>query len=585
MSGNDRKLLSLLILLVLLLAPAVTAQKKGSMKLLAVTETPAGIKGSAAELHLEIKPGEGRVFMESSPASKIDTQISTRFAKEIACKYLENNCDRYDFFYTIEAESSIIGGPSAGAAVTILTISLLNDISLNQSVAITGTINSGELIGPVGYLKEKINAARQAGVKKVLVPIEREIIAEGNTTINLTDYGRKRGLEIVSVGTIDEALKEFTGKPPSKQRREITIHTSYTETMRHLAESLCQRSSELQQRVEETPNWNSSIWMEAVNATQDGWKFYNGERYYSAASYCFGSNVKYSLLLLEQRNLSKEDIRQLQEKTQETINEQNRKTNTKEIQTITDLETFMVVKDRLIEANDFLNLSKEALEKDEEDALQNLAFSIERINSAISWNKFFDTKGKKFALEEKNLKRSCIDKIAEAEEHYQYLQLFFPNLLPNVRQDIERAYIDLARGNYALCLSKATIAKAQVNTVLSSIGVDQENIGSLLARKLAAAEKSIAEQTERDIFPILGYSYYEYANSLKDDNPISALLYAEYALELSNLDMYFPEYSFSLDIPVEEWANILIFVIGISIGFVIAKSVYERQRKKGKRRR
>ncbi|MBU1111309.1 MAG: hypothetical protein KJ896_00900, partial [Nanoarchaeota archaeon] len=44
-----------------------------------------------------------------------------------------------------------------------------------------------------------------------------------------------------------------------------------------------------------------------------------------------------------------------------------------------------------------------------------------------------------------------------------------------------------------------------------------------------------------DTFPILGYSYYQYAQTLQEEDPYSSLLYLEYSLELSELDIYFPE--------------------------------------------
>mgnify|MGYP007100961644 CR=1 FL=1 len=139
------------------------------------------------------------------------------------------------------------------------------------------------------------------------------------------------------------------------------------------------------------------------------------------------------------------------------------------------------------------------------------------------------------------MQKSCVDKIGEAEEHLQYLQVFLPDLLENEREDIQRATVDYARGNYELCLSKATISKANINTVLSTIGIAPEDVNELLALKLKVAKRSIISQ--QDSFPVLAYSYYEYASSLGEESPYSALLYAEYALELSNLDIYFDSFN------------------------------------------
>ncbi|MBW2997857.1 serine protease-like protein, partial [Candidatus Woesearchaeota archaeon] len=142
----------------------------GHIKLLAVFQEDEVFKGSPADVELEIKDGTGRVFLETIPLSKVDTQISTRFAKEMACKFADVDCSRYDFFYTIKSPAGIVGGPSAGGAISALTVAMLKDLEVDQEAAFTGTINSGELIGPVGSLKEKLVAAKESGIKTVLIP-------------------------------------------------------------------------------------------------------------------------------------------------------------------------------------------------------------------------------------------------------------------------------------------------------------------------------------------------------------------------------------------------------------------------------
>src|SRR3990167_5715092 len=99
--------MALCVFALLLPLQAVFAQS-GHMKLLAVTELANGsVRGGTADLYLEIKPGSGRVFLETFPVTRTDTQISTRFAKTIACDFIEEDCSKYDFFYTITADSSI----------------------------------------------------------------------------------------------------------------------------------------------------------------------------------------------------------------------------------------------------------------------------------------------------------------------------------------------------------------------------------------------------------------------------------------------------------------------------------------------
>ena len=179
-----KRLLFLFIVVNLILMPSVFA-KQGHMKLLAVKETENGYEGGIADLYLEIKPGSGRVFLETFPLTRTDTQMSTRFAKAIACDIIEKDCDDIDFFYTITADSAIIAGPSAGSSIAVLTVAMLESLELNENYAITGTINSGGLIGPVGGLKAKIEAAKKNGLKRVLIPAGELIVRVDNTTTDL----------------------------------------------------------------------------------------------------------------------------------------------------------------------------------------------------------------------------------------------------------------------------------------------------------------------------------------------------------------------------------------------------------------
>jgi len=224
----------ILLVFVLFLLPTVYAEK-GHMRLLAVTDTVDGEVGGIADLFLEIKPGSGRVFLETFPLTRVDTQISTRFAKEISCDFADVDCSKFDFFYTITADSPIIAGPSAGAAISVLTFSLIKDVSLDDDVAMTGTINSGGLIGPVGGLKAKIEAADKIGLKKVLIPFgesinggnESRVNESANASLDLMELRRKYGIEIIEVPTLDDALFEFTGKRFREKKANLTISQDY----------------------------------------------------------------------------------------------------------------------------------------------------------------------------------------------------------------------------------------------------------------------------------------------------------------------------------------------------------------------
>jgi len=88
-----------------------------------------------------------------------------------------------------------IDGPSAGAAMALVILSAIKDIPIRQDIAITGEISLRGRIKPVGGVYEKICGARQAGMKKVIIPRE-----------NMNDaYTGMEGIEIIPVDSIEEA--------------------------------------------------------------------------------------------------------------------------------------------------------------------------------------------------------------------------------------------------------------------------------------------------------------------------------------------------------------------------------------------
>ena len=586
---NKLIILAMFSVLVFLL-PAVSAEK-GHMRLLAVTDTGEGDIGGIADLFLEIKPGSGRVFLETFPLTKIDTQISTRFAKEIACSFGDFDCNNFDFFYTITAGSSIIGGPSAGAAIAILTFSLIEGIALDDNVAVTGTINSGGVIGPVGGVRAKIAAADMVGMKKVLIPFgdsfghanETQNNESINQSFNINKSREEYRIEIIEVATLDEALFEFTGKRFREKKANITISQDYKDTMKGLAIQLCSRSTKLKNRISnftKSDNRTEARFNNAVNLSDKGKESFGEDRFYSAASFCFGSNVEFNYLTLVQLNLTERDVRDKIDELKRDIGNFDEDIENEELKTVTDLESYMIVKERLIEADEFVDLVLESVENNNTN-LRNLAYAMERLNSAKSWAVFLENTGKEFDFSDQVVENACRTKLSEVEERLQYVQLYFPQNLENTRKELDYAYQDLDNGNFELCLFKASKAKATINTVLSVFGVRNDNIRNVVDRKLDVVERNLVEEIEKGSFPVVGYSYFEYANSLKETDPFSALLYSEYALELSNLDIYFKS-------PGKSRINLsgkidrklfLVLAVGILIGIVVGR-ITNRTKKK-----
>ena len=92
-------------------------------------------------------------------------------------------------------------GPSAGITMATAMISAITNTKVRADVAMTGEITLRGRVLPIGGLKEKLLAAKSAGVKTVLVP-EKNMRDVEEISSEIT-----RGLEIIPVSYMDEVLK------------------------------------------------------------------------------------------------------------------------------------------------------------------------------------------------------------------------------------------------------------------------------------------------------------------------------------------------------------------------------------------
>lgn len=573
--------LFLIMFLLFISINSVYAQKKGNIKILALAEGEGNATSAAADLYLELLDnGQERVILDTFPLSKLTTQISMRFAQQIACKEFDVDCSNYDFFYTIKSIQGIVGGPSAGAAATILTTSLLKDLKLDETVTITGTINSGGLIGPVGGIKQKIEAAAKLDFKKVLIPKgtreqKQSINNTEATIIDLVEYGKGLGVEVIEVSTISEALSYFNSDYKSSKKNEsISIDDRYNLVMKSINEDICNRANDLVKQFN-----NTLELQQVINLTTKAADLTKQEKYYSSSSFCFRANIFIKNKLIDKKNLTLQEIKEDLNNLANEINKFDQEIDQKKIETISDLQTFMAVSERIIEAKESWIKASESLNDLKKTAIL-LGYAQERIFSAKTWSKFFNGKDKSFLVDNEELKKSCESKISEAEERYNYVLNYLPDYVKETRKDINLAYTFLKNESYVKCLYKATKAKSESDVILSLLGVDEKRVPELLDIKLVAVKNSITRAQKNNIFPIISYSYYEYSNSLKELDIGNALLFAEYALEFSNLDIYFEKKNQNNNNFLNQkdyFKYVLFFISGLIIGIISGLLIKSRK--------
>ncbi len=190
----------------------------------AVSTSGEGVLG---RLTIRVEGGSGRVYFSADPLTQLDTQSAARTAALVACSLLGVDPSKYDFYVSMESDSMVVGGPSAGAAMAVGMVAALANLSLRSDVIVTGMVNPDGTIGPVGGIPDKLRAAAAGGARLFLIPAGQEVVIESKVVeergpfwvtrrlvserVNVTQLGRELGVEVREVMTVREALEIFTG--------------------------------------------------------------------------------------------------------------------------------------------------------------------------------------------------------------------------------------------------------------------------------------------------------------------------------------------------------------------------------------
>jgi ATP-dependent Lon protease len=137
----------------------------------------------------------GEVMKESAQAalSYIRTNASS-------LRIPENFYQECDLHIHIPAGATPKDGPSAGITIATAVLSLLREKPIPREIAMTGELTLSGRVLPVGGIKEKILAARRAGVKTVILPKKNE-----KNLDDIPDY-IKQEMHFVLVEHIQEVL-------------------------------------------------------------------------------------------------------------------------------------------------------------------------------------------------------------------------------------------------------------------------------------------------------------------------------------------------------------------------------------------
>ncbi len=163
------------------------------------------VGGDTLQIEVNVMPGKGEIELtgQMGDVMKESALIGISYVRSIG---RENHIDpemfkENDFHLHIPEGAVPKDGPSAGVTMATALFSAITDRKVRSDLAMTGEITLRGRVLPVGGLKEKILAAKMAGIKEVLVPFEnKKDIEEISQEI-------KEGLTITHVKTMKEVLK------------------------------------------------------------------------------------------------------------------------------------------------------------------------------------------------------------------------------------------------------------------------------------------------------------------------------------------------------------------------------------------
>jgi len=529
-----------LLLVVFLTVPVVVALPPGntvSVPLVADYRTERGEEGVLLNATVVVTNGSGHVFVDTRPYAEVDLQGSARLAAMVASDVLGVDQRNYDFYYIIDVPSPIVGGPSAGGALTVATIAALKNWSLRRGVVMTGMINPDESIGPVGGIPYKLEAAARGNATIFLVPEGQSkvmisekvsqqqwpfvIVKEKTVKVDVAEKARKLGVELVEVGTIQKAVEIFTGHRLERPRFQGKILTPrYQQTLKPLAETLSHESKKMRDQIKSEYPQNPD-WPDADQVMERADQMYQQEKYYAATSLYFNEmillrNIKWS----EEYKLSprpEEYLQGLAAEVEAQINASARDIETYKKHGIVDVESVGAAESRVSTSRSQL---EDALKmQDVDDYISTLAFAYERARTAQWWLTLADPNSK--TVPEDVIRDRAAWYLSQARSIQAYTTTLLAEssghppstLLSQAEEDLDNAQQELNRGYYSGALVDSLRAMVRASTIIGLMGITDGDKKVESIRE--DAEIAIADARTAGIEPTLAVSAYEFADTLE----------------------------------------------------------------------
>ena len=164
------------------------------------------VGGDTLQIEVNVMPGKGEIMLtgQLGDVMKESARAGISYIRSVSKKYAiaEDFFEKHDIHVHIPEGAVPKDGPSAGITMATAMLSAVTGKKVRADLAMTREITLRGRVLPIGGLKEKLLAAKNAGIQAVLVP--KENIAD----VEELSSEITKGLEIIPVETMEEVLKK-----------------------------------------------------------------------------------------------------------------------------------------------------------------------------------------------------------------------------------------------------------------------------------------------------------------------------------------------------------------------------------------
>lgn len=164
------------------------------------------VGGDTLQIEVNVMPGKGEIMLtgQLGDVMKESARAGISYIRSVSKKYAiaEDFFEKHDIHVHIPEGAVPKDGPSAGITMATAMLSAVTGKKVRADLAMTGEITLRGRVLPIGGLKEKLLAAKNARIQTVLIPKENTADVE-ELSSEIT-----KGLEIIPVETMEEVLKK-----------------------------------------------------------------------------------------------------------------------------------------------------------------------------------------------------------------------------------------------------------------------------------------------------------------------------------------------------------------------------------------